>query len=118
MLAFSASLSDDFSNHSTLGTRRMLPLGHQRCSIGQISAVQVSVFIQGFSTVQLILSALIQGFSIMQAFLSVLIHGSAVCKNFQEFLVISASPRSALFEAALCEDLVYCTPFLFKMFLA
>ena len=47
-----------------------------------------------FSTVQVILSALIQDFSAMQVFLSALFQGSALCKNFQDFLDISAIPRS------------------------
>ena len=71
----------------------------------QISAVQVilSALIQGFSAVQVILSALIQDFSAMQVILSLLIQGSVLCKNFQDFLVISAIPRSALFKAVLCK---------------
>ena len=71
------------------------------------SAVQVilSALIQGFSTVQVILSALIQDLSAMQVLLSVLIQGSALCKNFQELSVISASSRSVLFKAVLCEAL-------------
>ena len=89
------------------GPRTTLSLGHPRCSVLQISVVQVSVLIQGFSIVQVILSVLVQGFSAVYVFLSALFQGSALCKNFQEHLVISASPRSALFKAALCEALVY-----------
>ena len=54
-----------------------------------------------------IISVLIQDFSNMQVFLSALIQGSVLCKNFQDLLVISASLRSVLFEAALFEALVY-----------
>ena len=104
-----------------VGLRTTLPLGHQRYAVlfksalfkvQCFSTVQVilSALIQGFSTVQVILSALIQDFSAMQVLLSALIQGSALCKNFQELLVIStSSPRSALFEAVLCEALVCST---------
>ncbi len=63
----------------------------------------LSALIQGFSAVQIILSLLIQDFSAVQVFLSALFQGSVLCKNFQDFLVISAIPRSALFKAALCK---------------
>ena len=43
--------------------------------------------------------------ALCQVFLSAQIQGLALCKNLEEILVISASPRSALFEAALCKAL-------------
>ena len=60
-----------------------------------------TLWVQCFSSVQVILAALIQSFSAVQIILSVPIQGSVLCKNFQELLVISACPRSALFKAAL-----------------
>ena len=50
----------------------MLPLGYQRCSIVQISAIQGSVIlselIQGFSAMQVNLLAIILDFSAIQRF--------------------------------------------------
>ena len=81
------------------------------------SAVQVifSALIQGFTTVQIILSALIQDFSAVQVFfISANPRFSTMQKLAGTFGHQRSSPRSDLFEAALCKALVYfCGPPIF-----
>ena len=90
------------------------------CSVVQISTVQGSVF-QHCASYFISINPRFQHcasyfisvnprFQHCTRFFLGLIQGSALCKNFQELLVIStSSPRSALFEAVLCEALVCST---------
>ena len=106
-----------YEKNNTVGPSTTLSLGHQRCSIVQIIAVQGSVF-QHCASYFISINPRFQHcasyfisvnprFQHCASFLSALIQGSALCKNFQDFLVISTIPRSALFKAALCKAPVY-----------
>ena len=103
-------------NSTTVEPCTTLLLGHQRCSIMQISAVLGSVFQrcasyfisinQRFQHCACYFIRINPRFQCCTSFFISANQDSALCKNFQDLLVTSASLRSALFETALCKALV------------